>query len=266
MNKAQIIDLVEKIGRFTLDADVIDGYFTDVIEEIGKRLNAPLLAISLFRIRAGTSLYNLLPSATTLKILFHGERMLSRHARIDLDAYDSTWRALTGDPWAFLLDTVENLMVGLPVSDEDLLAGLVSGDQADMSGWLDYTDNTYWEAVESNATWNSTLRQWEPVYDAEEEEWNLALQPIGNWEVGFRPDKMRITHKHNADGSQNDFILFHTCTGGGCPNYIVTDANLPSDAEKDCFFDGYDIRELGFSPDDDGENMIVTRIMFYSGN
>lgn len=133
------------------------------------------------------------------------------------------------------------------------------------AGWAAYFDNTYWEPFVDDgvpyASWNGSA--WASVGIEEEEEEYIVLVPINNWEVDLRPTKMRITHTHPAESYQNGFILHNTCTGGGCPDWIVQDSNLISLEEKDCFFDGYDIGKLDMTSEIEAGSYTITNIEFY---
>ena len=100
MDKDGVIDLAEYIAQVSLDADTIDIYFMDVLEEIGRRFGTPLLDIELFEITNGTATYSMPADAVSIQALFHNDRMLSQGDLKDLEAYDDEWRTLSGDPWA----------------------------------------------------------------------------------------------------------------------------------------------------------------------
>ena len=104
MTKAEIITLVEDIARVDIDADTVDRYYADVLEEIGKWMDAPLLNVEIVEITSGTASYGYPTDAVAIVALFHTDRHLSRTSLIELEGYSSTWRDDTGDPWAFTED------------------------------------------------------------------------------------------------------------------------------------------------------------------
>lgn len=57
-------------------------------------------------------------------------------------------------------------------------------------GWVSYFDDTYWVPLDgTSGTWNGT--QWVPYHS--KATYILQLNPLGGWEVGFRPSYVRIT-------------------------------------------------------------------------
>ena len=134
-----------------------------------------------------------------------------------------------------------------------------------LDGWVSYFSDSYWEVVEGDlGTWNGSA--WVSTQEEGEDDFTIQLSPVGDWEVGFRPTKMRVTHTHPAETYENGFLLYNACIGGGCPDYIVEDANLLSLKEKDCFFDGYDIRLLDMiSNEEEAGSFTITNIEFYIG-
>lgn len=104
MTKAEVITLVEDIARVTVDGDTIDRYYADVLEEIGKWVNAPLLNVEIVEITSGTAAYGYPTNAVAIIALFHTDRHLSKTSLIELEGYSSTWRDDTGDPWAYTED------------------------------------------------------------------------------------------------------------------------------------------------------------------
>lgn len=127
-------------------------------------------------------------------------------------------------------------------------------------GWVSYFSDSYWEA--GTGTWTET--SWKSAED--EGDQIIDITPTGDWEVGFTPTKIRITHTTPAATYENNFFLTNTCIGAGCPTYIASDANLISGIEKTCFFDGYDINNLELTcSDEEVGAFYITNIEFYIG-
>ncbi len=103
MNKADIIGVAEDLGRFDINADTIDEYLGVVLSEVCRRFGAPLMALELFEVRNDVSDYSTPDNAARIVAIFHNDRMLSASTRGELEAYDDAWRALSGDPWAFMV-------------------------------------------------------------------------------------------------------------------------------------------------------------------
>lgn len=104
MTKAEIIALAENIGRVSIDADTIDVYFTDTLEEIGRFPKPPLVNVELQEVTSGTAEHAYPDDAVLPLHIFHGERHLSPETVANLEAYEDGWRALTGDPFAWTRD------------------------------------------------------------------------------------------------------------------------------------------------------------------
>lgn len=172
--------------------------------------------------------------------------------------------ALEGAAAAFSVDDrviVQCEITGALTYEPVRVIGFEDQPKACACEWTAYFDNTYWVSDVEWSTWTGSA--WSVGQEEEGESYSIDLLPIGNWEVDFRPTKIRITHTfENAESSQNDFILYHTCVGGGCPTVIASDANLVSLEEKDCFFDGYDIRKLFFGSDEEEGSWLITNIEF----
>ena len=108
MNKTDIIQLVEDIANVPLDADTIDIYYDDVLDTLGRSSFAPLVDGKLFAITSGTAVYSAPSDKSQILDIFIGSRHLSSSTLFDLEAYDDSWRTLTGSPLFYVMDEQNN--------------------------------------------------------------------------------------------------------------------------------------------------------------
>jgi len=123
-------------------------------------------------------------------------------------------------------------------------------------------DNTKWETSvyeTPNGTWSTD--EWDASYSSG---YRVRLVPIGGWEVGLRPTKMRLTWDSNYTGSENDVFL----SDGYGGNVIGVDYSNESGDEITLDFDDEsagDIGELYMAAADIGDrDFQITNIeLFY---
>ncbi len=106
MTKAEILALVASLAIQPLDADPLDVYFGESLEDMGKRSKPPLVGTQLFDVTAGTADYTLSSDAVRMLAVFIGGVQLSAATIGDLEAYSAVWRTLTGTPFAYTTEHV----------------------------------------------------------------------------------------------------------------------------------------------------------------
>lgn len=106
MTKDEIISLAEFIAKVSLDADTLDKYFYDILDEIGQVNSPPLVAAELFEITSGTATYTLPSDAIRALDIFIGDSHLSEVSAAALRAYSASWRALSDTPYFFTQEQV----------------------------------------------------------------------------------------------------------------------------------------------------------------
>jgi len=121
MTKVEILALVKELARQPdLDADTLDIYYDDIIEDIAKSPSHPLVSIELFNILSGTFNYLYDASAVKLLAVFAGTRQLLPASTTDMGAYDKDWRNLTGSPFAFTEgERTAREIALIPIPDND---------------------------------------------------------------------------------------------------------------------------------------------------
>lgn len=60
--------------------------------------------------------------------------------------------------------------------------------------WNDYTDNTFWSAVNGHVHWGSS-HWYSDTYN------EILITPTGSWSTGFRPTKIRLTYTGSYSGT-----------------------------------------------------------------
>lgn len=105
--------------------------------------------------------------------------------------------------------------------------GNVTPEEVGLNGWVQILDNTYWSSAKG-VTWDGT--KWScPV--------NLVhLYPIGGWEVGARPTKLRVTYTSS--------LVFDISVIDTNSDTIASYAACPSTTEIDITFGSYNIYML----------------------
>jgi hypothetical protein len=146
--------------------------------------------------------------------------------------------------------------------------GLITGISGS-SGWIDVSDNRYWEPVltttvtngYSGATWNGT--SWLDEYQGTLTGGRIYLAPKttgskANWHVGYRPTKCRF----EGTGLGNDWCrLWHTTPNVifGTNNSIITVASEFSFAAP-----SLDIYQFTFRSGNISGRISITKIEFFS--
>ena len=157
-----------------------------------------------------------------LSPLYAGEKVYQSTAGCErwwksFNAVNPYWDLITGAPCE--TETYED--IGW---DYDLLS---VGEQ-----WDTHFDNTKWEPqFGTQGIWTPSLK-WQAAFGEVED--NLYLLPIGGWEVGYRPDKVRVTN--SVDHSDMTFFMLFE-TGN---HFFLTRQPLVSGTEFDIESSWYD--------------------------
>jgi hypothetical protein len=80
----------------------VSAYYDEVVEELGKEINPPLVEIDLFAFADGTATYNYPDAAIELLQLWHIGNPLLEVSEQTVEAYSQTWRSAEGTPKARL--------------------------------------------------------------------------------------------------------------------------------------------------------------------
>ncbi len=108
MTKLEILSLIQDLAVQTLPADPVAAFFDESLDALGKRARPPLISAELFPVVAGTADYAFDADAIRLHAVFIGGKQLSSSRVGDLEAYDKAWRTLTGAPYFFTTEQVNN--------------------------------------------------------------------------------------------------------------------------------------------------------------
>ena len=104
MIKSDILDLVQDIARDQADADAIDAYYDEAVEELGKLQDPPMQERALVEFTSGTATYDYPVEAVEILHAFHASYQLPRTTKEALEAYDMEWRSGSGVPKVFKTD------------------------------------------------------------------------------------------------------------------------------------------------------------------
>jgi len=104
MTKNEVLTLIQDIARDQATDTTISDYYDEVIEELGKTKNPPLVERALFTITAGTASYSYPTDAIELLYLFRATDPLSPVTMKELESYNLEWRSDSGTPIAYKLD------------------------------------------------------------------------------------------------------------------------------------------------------------------
>ena len=107
MTKTTIIAFAEMIANVSLDADTINVYFSDILNEWGKNPSTPLVDVQQQDVTAGTATYSLPDAAVKLLHLFYEGTHLASNTESDLDALSPNWKSDTGDPREYTRDKID---------------------------------------------------------------------------------------------------------------------------------------------------------------
>jgi hypothetical protein len=101
MTKNEIKTLIQDISRSEAEDATIDLYYDEVVEELGKLPDPPIVEVNLYPYTAATSTYDY-PTDTIepLHLFFTGYHLM-RVSKHSLEAYEQTWRDDTGSPKAW---------------------------------------------------------------------------------------------------------------------------------------------------------------------
>ncbi len=101
MTKNEITALVQDISRDLADASSISAYYDEIIEELGKREDPPIVERGLEIFASGTSSYTYPTTAIEILYAFHASYHLTHITQETLEAYNKDWRSDSGIPKAW---------------------------------------------------------------------------------------------------------------------------------------------------------------------
>lgn len=104
MTKNEILQLAQEIARdlVTSTDATMSAYYDEVVEELGKTLDPPLVEAALFPFTSGTATYAYPTAAIEILHLFFTGYPLPLVPEETLEAYSKTWRSASGSPRAYL--------------------------------------------------------------------------------------------------------------------------------------------------------------------
>lgn len=126
-----------------------------------------------------------------------------------------------------------------------------------LPGWTAYFNDTKW-VVGGNfpyGSWDVGNQEWDTAYDGRAND-TIGLTPIGGWEVGYRPSKIRVAHNGTLSGlwvrDTNLNIIYYSLT-----------ATYATGVEISLTFTTFDIDELILWKVGPGNDFSVTNIEFF---
>lgn len=118
MTKSSILTLVNQLANFTIDGDLVDIYYDDVLVELGRMTNPPLTANELQPVVSGTHTYSIPDKMITILHAFYSSKSLISSRTQDVDAYVNAWRGDTGTPFSVIIDELSGKTYRLyPIPD-----------------------------------------------------------------------------------------------------------------------------------------------------
>lgn len=104
MTKNEILVLIQDIARDQATATTISDYYDEVIEELGKIKNPPIVERELFTVTAGTATYDYPAESIELLYVFRDTDPLLVTTKDSLESYNIEWRSDSGNPIAYKTD------------------------------------------------------------------------------------------------------------------------------------------------------------------
>ena len=101
MTKNDILDLIQDIARDEADTDAISAYYDEIVEELGKLPDPPMVERDLLTVTSGTATYDYPAAAVELLYYFQHAYQLPHITEETLEAYEITWRDDSGAPRAW---------------------------------------------------------------------------------------------------------------------------------------------------------------------
>ena len=104
MTKAEVLTIVKTLTHDQADSVTIDGYFDQLIDDLGRRTFDVLTDMEVIPLVNGQEEYTLPANAVVEHAIFLDDREL-RHTYVQqLEAMDMNWRDHIGKPWAYSKD------------------------------------------------------------------------------------------------------------------------------------------------------------------
>lgn len=104
MTKAEIITFIQDLTQSQADSVTLSGYFDQLLDDLGRIPNPPLIELEVIAAVLGTTEYTLPDNAICELAVFYDDRELSRTTAQQLEARSLSWRDHSGKPWAYIKD------------------------------------------------------------------------------------------------------------------------------------------------------------------